>query len=122
MTVRPGITFSSQQAPVEIVVSATSPVVAPLSLEFWIEARGTAPAIAQSVEMFNFDSSEYEPAGTAQLTVTDNVVSIQIDENPGRFVAANGEVRTRLRYRATGPVFAYPWESRIDHVQWFVME
>lgn len=68
--------------------------------------------------MFNFDIQLYELVDTRQSTVNGTVVVIPITTNPGRFVSATGQMRSRLAYKATGPVFAYPWRTKIDHIRW----
>ena len=115
---RPGITFTTAQAPIEFVVKSTGPVLNPSRLEFAVEFHSTAPSIRQTIEMFNFDTQLYELVDTRQSTVTDAVVVTAITSNPGRFVGPTGEMRTRLAYKAAGPVFAYPWRTRVDYVRW----
>jgi len=119
-TFRPGIVFSTGQSPVELVVEGPSPVLTPTRLEFGIEFHSTAGSIRQTIEMYNFDSSAYEIVDTRSSTLSDSVVVIAINADPGRFVSPAGLMRTRLSYRATGPVFAYPWRTRLDHVRWTV--
>jgi hypothetical protein len=115
---RPGITFTTSQAPIELVVEATGPSLTPTRLEFAIEFHSTAPAIRQTIEMYNFDTNAYETVDTRQSTLTDSVAVVAITSNAGRFVSPTGLMRSRMSYKATGPVFAYPWRTRIDYIRW----
>jgi hypothetical protein len=87
-------------------------------LEFAIEFQTTAPAIRQTIEMYNFDTDAYETVDTRQSTLTDSVAVVAITSNPGRFVSSTGLMRSRVSYKATGPVFAYPWRTKIDYIRW----
>jgi hypothetical protein len=115
---RGGITFSTAQSPVEMVLEAVGPDLQPARLEFAIEFHSTSPSIRQTIEMYNFDTNLYEIVDTRQSPTSDTVVVVAITSSPGRFVSAAGLMRTRLAYKATAPVFAYPWRTRIDHVRW----
>jgi hypothetical protein len=117
---RPGITFTTSQAPIELVVEATGPSPNPTRLEFAIEFHSTAPAIRQTIEMYNFGTNAYENVDTRQSTLTDSVAVVAITSNAGRFVSPTGLMRSRMSYKATGPVFAYPWRTRIDYIRWTV--
>ena len=117
-TIRPGITFTTAQTPIEIVTESTGPLLNPTRLEFGIEFSSTSPSIRQTIELYNFDSSVYELVDTRQSTVTDAVAVVAITSNVGRFVSPTGLMRARISYKASGPVFAYPWRTHIDHVRW----
>ena len=52
------------------------------------------------------------------MTVTDSVVDI-VRTDADRFIEDEDQtIRLKVFYRATGPVFAYPWETRIDRTAW----
>jgi hypothetical protein len=117
---RPGVTLTSDQAPIELVGAATSLVHNPTRLEFAVEFHSTSSTIRQTLEMYNFDTNAYELVDTRQSTTSDSVTVVVISSNPGRFVDANGLMRTRLKYKASGPVLIYPWRTRLDHIRWTV--
>jgi hypothetical protein len=83
-----------------------------------IESAATAPAIRQTVALWNFQTGAYEPVDARQLTITDNTITLSFPTNAGRFVEPLGtrEVRLLLGYKATGPVFIYPWSAFVDNV------
>ena len=120
LILRPGITFTTSQAPIEMVAEGRTLLSNPTRLEFAVEFHATSPSIRQTIEMFNFDTQAYELAHTLQATLNDAVALVVITSNPGRFVSSSGLMRSRVSYKAVGPVFAYPWRSRIDHIRWTV--
>jgi hypothetical protein len=120
--IRPGVTLSTAQAPVEIIVESESIELGPSRLEFAVEFHATSASIRQTLELFNFDSQAYELVDTRQATTSDAVALVAITSNPGRFVSSTGLMRTRIRYRAIGPVLAFPWRTRLDHIRWTVFD
>jgi hypothetical protein len=103
-----------------MVLDATSPALNPTRLEFAIEFNASSASIRQTIELFNFDTQLYELVDTRQATGADAIALVAITSNPGRFVSSAGAMRTRIRYRAIGPVLQFPWRTRIDHVRWTV--
>jgi 6-phosphogluconolactonase (cycloisomerase 2 family) len=118
MRFRPGIVFTTAQAPIELTLTSRSPFANPSELRFQIESQGTSPNIRQTVMMFDFDANAYVQVDERQMTVTDSVVDI-VRTDADRFIEDEDQtIRLKVFYRATGPVFAYPWETRIDRTAW----
>ena len=115
---RPGIVFSSVQAPVEYDTMATSPTLNPTKIVFAIESSATSPNIHRTVQLYNYDTLQFETMSTVPSTTTDSVTEYTITSNPGRFVHSNGEVWARISAKAQGPVFAYPWQFAVDRAVW----
>jgi len=120
LVIRPGITFTTTQTPIEFTMETTSPVINPSQLVFAVEFNASSQSVRQTIEMFNFDTQAYELVDTRQATLTDDIALVAITSNSGRFVSSNGLMRSRVSYKASGPVFAYPWRSRVDHIRWTV--
>lgn len=115
---RPGIVFTTAQAPVELTLTARSPFANPTELRFQLESQGTSPSIRQTVMMYDFDAQQYVQVDERQMSVVDSTVDI-VRTDAGRFIDdAEQTVRLKVFYRASGPVFAYPWEARIDRAAW----
>lgn len=117
---RPGITFSSAQAPVEYDIMATSPTLTTNRLAFSIESSATSPAIQRTVQLYNYDTLQFETMSTVPSTTTDSVTEYVITSNPDRFIHVNGEVWARIMAKANGPVFVYPWSFSVDRAGWTV--
>ena len=118
LVLRPGVVFTSVQAPIEFVVEGTSTELDPTMLRMSIEALASAASIQRTVELFNFDTNLYEQVASATVSTTEGTVNIDIASDPGRFVAAGGTIRARISARANGPVFSYPWSTSTDHIFW----
>jgi hypothetical protein len=115
---RPGIVFTTQQSPIEMVFTARSPFASPAELRFHLESQGTSPSLRQKIEMFDWDASKYVEVDERAMTVSDSTVDI-VRTDSNRFIDdAEQTVRVRVSYRANGPVFLYPWEPRIDRAAW----
>jgi hypothetical protein len=118
LVLRPGPVFGANQYPTVLTVEGTLPGATPSSMRFVIESSGSAANIEQSVEYFNFSTNRYDAAVIEhQIGVADVSRSYTI-ANPAAHVGPGNIVRTRIRYRATGPVFSYPWSGRIDEATW----
>nr|MBA3727000.1 hypothetical protein [Armatimonadota bacterium] len=115
---RPGVVFSSQEPPIQLIVNATSPDATPSRLEFSVEAHCSVPNISQRIALYNFDTQAYETLNTSTATTSDSTKVVVVLLNPGRFVGPNLELRSRISYKAQGPVFVYPWFARVDQVKW----
>jgi len=119
LQLRPGIVFTTGQAPILLECFGTSPFPAPAGLDFVIEASATSPAIDMIVELYNFNTGAYVTAQTIDLTTTDTKYTIAVPGTPSHFVqVGTNEMRARVSMRATGPVFAYPWTGSIDMLHW----
>jgi hypothetical protein len=119
MVLSPGPVLISQMAPIEIKVVATAPVPNPASLGFITEAQASSAAIVQAVRMLNFETGLYEQVELRTMRTTDSTRIISILENPARFVQpGTNKVEALISYRAIGPVLVFPWQARIDQLNW----
>jgi choice-of-anchor B domain-containing protein len=116
LTLRPGITFTTGQAPIEIEVTAKADSLTPLKLDILSVARASAGTIQERFELFNYSTNAFEFIDSRMLTTSDAPFTAIPMANLNRFVGPDKTVKLRLSYRATGPVFAYPWNAAIDRV------
>lgn len=117
MEIRPGIVFSSAQDPVEIVVAGTVPVMPLSSINLKVESSATAATIRLKIDMYDYDANAWVEVRNTASTTTDTVYQhLRVDAD--RWISAGGTVRARIRYKAEGPVFVYPWTARLDWVHW----
>jgi hypothetical protein len=82
-----------------------------------IEGQASSSNIRQRIEVWDYVANAWVAVDERGLGTVDGVVNLELP-NPVRMVAANGAVRMRLSYRAAGPVFASPWQIRIDQAVW----
>ena len=113
---RPGVTFSTQLAPIEVFIMGTVPQNI-AELEFFLETSASSANISQTIEIFNTISCLFENLGTQALTATDAIQSAQPLGELSPYIGFGGEVWMRVTYRQTGPVFFYPWGARIDRAR-----
>ncbi|MEO7453616.1 MAG: hypothetical protein ABIV13_02500 [Fimbriimonadales bacterium] len=119
-TFRPGITFTSGEAPVQVRLDAVSSVLAPSTMRIVVESQASAGGMLQTIEAFDYVANAWEQVdGRNAMVGSDGVVDISLT-NPARFVDAGGNVSMKLHYKPTAPVFTYPWNSALDKVAWIV--
>jgi hypothetical protein len=116
LTLRPGITFTSGQAPIEFEVTGTADSQTPVKIDLLSIARASAATIQERLELFNFSSGTFETVNTRMLTTTDSQFIAVAGGDLNRFVGSNRAVRARFSYRAMGPVFVYPWNVGVDKI------
>lgn len=120
LAMRPGIVFSTSEAPVQLVIEGMGPRANPIQLRFKVESRTTVPNIRQTVELFNWTSSSFEQADSVLLSQTDGVRRVVVTQDISRFLEPQtGRLRARLSYKAAGPVFSYPWQAQVDQAVWY---
>nr|MBA3726504.1 hypothetical protein [Armatimonadota bacterium] len=122
LVMRPGVVFSSQEPPIQLIVNATSPNATPSRLEFSVEAHCSVSNIEQRIALYNFDSQAYETLNTSTATTSDWRTTIVVTFYAERFIGPNLELRSRVSYKAQGPVFTYPWFVRVDQVKWILAD
>ena len=118
LVLRPGVVFTTGQAPIEFVVEGDSTELDPTNLRMTIEGSASTATAQRTLELFNFDTATYEIVATANMSTTESVVNVDIGTDPGRFVAVDGTIRSRIKVRTTGPVISYPWSFSTDHIFW----
>jgi hypothetical protein len=118
---RPGPILSPAEAPIDVTIEGTSPVLTPSQVEFTFEARATTPNIGQRLYMFNNTTNSWEQVDFRTSTTSDSVVTVNVTANAARFVnASTGAIRARFAYKPTGPVLSFPWNARVDQAVWLV--
>jgi hypothetical protein len=119
LQLRPGIVFTTSQAPVHIECMGTSPYAAPGSLSFVVEASASSNAIDMIVHVYNFKTGAYELVQTFDLTTTDTKYTVTIQGTPSNHVEnGTNRVAALISMKANGPVLVYPWFTSIDMVHW----
>ena len=118
---RPGLTVNASEPPVWLEFTGTLPSDNPASLSFALEAKGNTVGLLQTIEMYDFDTGDFEEIDSRAATTSDTVVQILAPGDQQRFVeSGSGIVKTRLAWRAQGPVVLYPWTVSLDQVIWTV--
>jgi hypothetical protein len=117
---RPGITFSSGQAPVQVVMEAVSPSQTPIRMKLAIEGHTQFAGISRTLEAFDFVKGNWVAVVSSNLARGDDLLWLDTDQ-AARFVEQGTRiVRVRVSFRPTRPIFTFPWNVRIDRVAWAV--
>jgi hypothetical protein len=117
---RPGVTFSTSEAPIRIRLDAVSPIVNPGTMRIVVESQASGAGILQTIEAFDYDTNAWVQIDARNTTAnTDGTVDLPLT-NPDRFVDGSGNVSMRLHYKPTAPLFTFPWSSSVDKVGWIV--
>lgn len=112
----PGPSFD----PLQIILTATSPVQSPTSFKFRIEAQAQVANILGSIDLFDYQAGDFVTVDARQQALSDTVVEITAS-NPGRFVkAGTKEIKSRVRWRANGHVPFPGWQIAIDQIVWLI--
>jgi len=121
------LTFRYQ---LRFTVDATSPSSAPSALEFSYESRAFnfVGTVDQEIELFNYDSGQFETIDTRLTTATDTTVSVTPGGDPSRFVqAGTNAMQTRISYENSLPFWVFstqnlylPYRVRADQIFWTI--
>jgi glucose/arabinose dehydrogenase len=118
LVLAPGAVFQSSDPPIQLILDGKSPFTSPSSLQFKIESNASAAGIVQTISLLNEGTGEYENVSTKTVTLVDSLEVVTIDSNAGRFVAPDGAIRAKVSYKASGPVFRFPWFANVDLAGW----
>ncbi len=114
---RPGIVLSSSQSPIVLVLSGHGPGGNVSTLNMVVESHADQANIRQTIEVYNFDTPSYEMLDQSALLTSDRSREFPI-ASPSAHIGPGHEVRTRLSYKAVGPILSYPWRVSIDEATW----
>lgn len=120
LLVKTGFLLGQDRAAV-VEFRGTTSILSPSKLRLKVEANGS-PGSTQRVQMFNYQSQQFETVDTRPSTASDSTVLVDTTGDRSRFVnQGSGEMRARIRYEAGAIVRGTP-SGRLDHVQWIVLQ
>jgi Tol biopolymer transport system component len=119
MVLQPGVVFSTSEAPIQLILNATSPFTTSTIYQFEVEWHATSTNVQQTLDVWNFATSSYTTIAVTQAATSD-FTQLVVASPSEEFIGPQGEIRARLSYRATGPVFSYPWQARIDRARFII--
>lgn len=114
---RPGLVLSSSQSPIVLTLSGTAPGNNPNMLKMVVESHANQSNIRETIETYDFNAAAYETLNQTVISTADVSRTLDIT-NPAQHVGPGNEVRTRISYRAVGPVLNYPWRAYLDEATW----
>jgi hypothetical protein len=119
---QPGITLFPSEPPVWLIFEGSLPTDQPNTLSVRVEARVNTLGLVQTIDMFNWTNGQYANVSTTNASLnSDGILTIDLTENISRFVRpVSGLMRTRIGWKANGPVFLFPWTASVDQVVWIM--
>ena len=105
---------------VEIETESKLASDSPASLVFELECLTNTPGISQAIEIFNFNSGQFELVATANSSFNEDAIqSVDLTADSDNYVEAGTRlVRARIGFQQIAPVLAFPWSVSIDKVAW----
>ena len=107
---------------VEIEITGTSPTDTPSAIAFTAEAASSGDPANQVIDLFNYDSGEWERLDARAATSDDQTVTVNVTTDAGRFVEnGTGEMKARVGFLDLGVTFV-SWDGRFDVTFWTVAQ
>ena len=119
MVMRPGVVLSSQEYPLQLVVNGTGTSINPTELRFKVESKANQANINQKIELYNFSTQAYEQFDLRPATTADTAVEVVVSANAANYVDQTDlSIRSKVSYKAFGPILSYPWIISVDQTVW----
>ena len=113
------LVLSPAEPPVWIEFETALSDDTPTSLIRTVESHVNTGGLNHTLELYNFDTGNYEIFSNAAATLKDTVLEITVNEEVSRFVeSGTAVVRCRTAWKGAGPVGLYPWTVSFDEVSW----
>ena len=120
LLVRTGMVLNSSEAPIQVIVTATSPFSTSSDLKFKVESNGSTGNLLQSIELYDWTSGQYVSFNASTLPLSDGTIEITAS-NPQRFLQSGTNLmRSRVTVKPNGPILSFPYQGRFDLMGWTV--
>jgi hypothetical protein len=90
-------------------------------MQMIVESSASSTPVKQWVEAFNFQTGNYDLINTDPLTTSDVRRTYGVPD-PAAHVGPGNTVRCRVSFKSQGPIFAYPWQARVDELTWKILD
>ena len=116
----PGFTLNSNEPPVWLIFDANLSNDSPADVDVTVEANANTPGLTQTLEMFNWNSGQFESVDSQAASFNqDLVVTVDLAADAADYVqSGTGAVRLRSGWVQTGFTLLFPWTISVDHVEW----
>jgi plastocyanin len=116
---RPGPVFTTSTHPINVrVVGFVPPGTGENLLSFRVEGHASSTSIVMRIRLYNPFKAEWVTLAQDYLPTSDIAVEVIVNDPENYITPATGTTQAEGTFRAVGPVFTYPWEARIDHIEW----
>lgn len=121
LRVQPGPVATGAEAPIQLQITGSSPIVSPTSLQLTTTVKGSTPNLGLQLYLFNWTTLSFEAVDSRALTTGYQTVTIAASGNLARFVdPINRTVRASLNVKQTGPIATYPYSVDVDTFYWII--
>ncbi len=97
VVVQPAALVNEPGPPVQVEVEGTAPLDNPSELRFRYEGHVSVVPIELEILLFNYDTQEYDSMDVRIAATSDEVVTVVISDDPGRYIeAGTGKTRTLM--------------------------
>ena len=104
---------------IRLLVDANATELSPASFILTLESRANTPNIAQNLQMFNWNTGEFESVDSRAISLQDSAVDIELSVNVANYInQKTGEIQARIDLMPTGPVWLSPWSVSLDQMIW----
>jgi len=119
---RPDVFGPSADPPVSLRIRSMSPIASPSQLRVTVESHVSVDSIRQRIALFNYDTGEFDIFDSRIASLTDETVTIVVDDNPARYVRPNSRrMLIRVDYNAVAFSIIPTWTASIDRSIWRVI-
>ncbi len=121
LVVQPAALVPQPGPPVQVEVESTSPVDNPSELRFRYEGHATVTPVEQVILLFNYDTQEYDVVDMRIAATSDEVVTIVISDDPGRYIeAGTGRMKALMTFISTSLVEYLLAVAEFDQAIWLI--
>jgi hypothetical protein len=119
---RPGAVFNVSDWPDQLSITTTLEDLSLTELRFVAVTGVTAPALLVNIDFYDYQASVWRNQSSLSGTLADTMTQLGVTSNFERFIdPASRQVRARIRLKANGAIFFYPWTARADYVAWAIV-
>ncbi|MCO5295337.1 MAG: hypothetical protein M9921_00620 [Fimbriimonadaceae bacterium] len=99
----------------QLVLTATSPLASPTSLELVIEDNSSVTGVRRTVDLFDFVANRWEAVDARFESLADRTSVAVASGDLSRFVrAGTGEMRAKVGYDLVAADLFFVWQAQID--------
>ena len=120
LRMNPGFTLNNVEAPVWLIFDGELPSDNAPEIEFAVTAQANTPNITAALEAWNWNTQSYDVVDVTPASFNNNsITSVVLDNSSSDYKQpGTGAVRSRVGWRVTGFILIFPWEVRVDEIEW----
>lgn len=115
MVIKPGLTVNATEAPIQLETTVVGILnTNPSSLKVYVQANVTSVNIQQQILMFNINTNQWDLIDSRSATTAESNTTVNV-ANPANYITpGSGTAKTRVTYKAVGPVSNSNWNAVVN--------